>query len=161
VRDVLPSAAAIYAGLWIATLVGAAAGVLVGGAAPGGGRSAGISLFASALGTNARLLAVLALAALLVAALPAWRPVLDAVVGALALVNPIAVGAALGAGGPDVALAVPQLPFEWAALAGGLALYVRARRRSLAARTWIQAGGAVVALLVLAAGVEAWAPELG
>jgi hypothetical protein len=141
--------ARLCAALWLVVLVGAVAGRVVGGAvatqeaAPRGGRLAAAVLLA-----NARLIAVLLVAAVLVTRVPQWRPIVDAVIGALLGVNALAVGGAIGAGGSEVVGSLAHLPLEWAALAVGLRSGLR----------W--AAGSLV-LVVLAAGVEAWVPVLG
>jgi hypothetical protein len=155
-------AAGLYAALWLALLVGAAAGRVVDGARPvPAGTSGGGGLIASVVATNARLIGVLALAAVLVARVPAWRPPLDVVVAALLAVNALAVGAVVGTGGREVARSLAHLPLEWAALAAGATLYAAARRRALRLRAGLCWAMAAVALVVVAAGVEAWAPPVG
>jgi hypothetical protein len=152
----------LYAALWFATLFGAVAGWLAGGAvSPERRAQGGLPLFATTIATNGRLLVVLALAAVLVGVVPAWRLPLDILVVALALLNTTAVGSAIGAGRGTVALSLPHLPLEWAALATGLALYLSARRGIPTTRVCLVTGASAAGLLVLAAAVEAWARELG
>jgi hypothetical protein len=155
-------AAGLYAALWLALLVGAAAGRLVDGSrALPVGTSGGGGLFATVVATNARLIGVLALAALLVARVPAWRWPLDVVVAALLAVNALAVGTVVGAGGRELARSLAHLPLEWAGLAAGATLYAATRRGALSLQVGLRWAIAAVALVVMAAGVEAWAPLVG
>jgi hypothetical protein len=155
-------AAGMYAALWLTLLVGVAAGRVVDGsrALPVSSTGSG-ALVARVVATNARLIGVLALAALLVARVPAWRPPLDVVVAGLLAINAFTVGAVVGAGGREVARSLAHLPLEWAALAAGATLYTAARRGALRLSAGLCWSAVAVALVALAAGVEAWAPAVG
>ncbi len=80
------------------------------------------------LTTNARVLGVIALAALSVRHVRSLALALDVLVLALAAGNATLVGAAIGAYGPQTAPWLAHLPLEWAALATTLAAYVHIRR---------------------------------
>jgi hypothetical protein len=159
----LRGAAVLYAALCVTLVAGAVGGRVIGGLAalPLGASRSGGGLFVSVAATNGRLIGVLALAALLVARVPEWRGPLDVAIGGLLAVNALAVGAAIGVGGHDVARSLAHLPFEWAALAAGATLYAGARNGALSVRVGASWVAVAVALVVLAACVEVWAPPVG
>jgi len=83
---------------------------------------------------------------------PLARRAADSLVVGCALANSLPVGAALGAYGTRLLPYIPQLPLEWAALAGGYCSWIRQRREPLNARqrlTWL----ALTAVLVIGAAV--------
>jgi hypothetical protein len=81
----------------------------------------------------------------------AWRSVADVAVAASALANVLLVAAALGGYGPALLPYVPQLPFEWAALAVGYGSWTVERRQPLANSERLRLLG-VLSLALLAAG---------
>jgi hypothetical protein len=87
-------------------------------------------------------------------------PLLDAVVTLGLVANVGLVGLALGVYGSSLLPWLPHVPFEWAALAIGLAAYLRARRLAPRVRDVARAGALAVVPLVLAAVIEAWATPL-
>ena len=87
-------------------------------------------------------------------------PLLDALVALGLAVNAGLVGLALGAYGSALLPWLPHVPLEWAALAIGLAAYLRARRLAPRVRDVASAGALAVVPLVLAAAIEAWATPL-
>jgi hypothetical protein len=126
-----------------------------------------VSIFAA----NARLLAAVIAAAVIVQS--AWcgrlaaprAPLACAVVAALdtllalqVALNVLIVGAALGAYGTRMVAAIlPHGPFELAAFAFALALYLRARRHRLAPRRIATTAAACLGLLAFAAVLETYA----
>ena len=152
----------VYVGLWGVTAVGVVAGSLVGGArTPRVAGRTGDALFVHVLVTNARLVGAIALAALAVVAVPLWRRAVDAVVAGLLAANAVAVGAAVGATGPQVIAWLVHVPFEWGAFAVAAAVYLKARREPLRGRPLAAWAIGALGLVVVAAGVEAWGPRLG
>jgi hypothetical protein len=152
----------LYAALWLALLVGAVGGSLVGGSqAVSVNSSGGGELFERVVATNGRLIGVLALAAVLVARIPEWRRPIDVAVASLLGISALGVGAAVGAGGGEVTRSLAHLPLEWAALAAAATAYVTARRGALRLCAGLCWAAVAVVIVVLAAGVEAWAPALG
>ncbi len=71
-------------------------------------------------------------------------------------VNALLVGAAFGAYGPRLAWFVPQLPLEWAALAGGAAVWV-AREGPVTSRGRAEAAATIAVLVLAAAALETYA----
>lgn len=88
---------------------------------------------------------------------PRTRAALDALIGACALANTITVGAALGAYGSALIPYIPQLPLEWAGLAGGYGAWLIERARPLRGSERLALLSATVALLALAAASETYA----
>jgi hypothetical protein len=118
----------------------------------------------SILTTNLRILSAL-LAAAVIAELTrsprrlarAGQRVMDVLVAAAVVMNAALVGAAIGAyGGRMVAALLPHGPFELAAYALALGLFLRARTGALPAATLLRAGGWAAALLVVAALLETY-----
>jgi hypothetical protein len=82
----------------------------------------------------------------------------DTVLALEVAVNVLLVGAALGAYGARMAVAVlPHGPVELAAFARGLALYLNARHAPLAARDAVRVAAGCLAALALAAMLETFA----
>ncbi len=82
------------------------------------------------------------------------RRAADALVTACALANVLPVAAALGGYGWALLPYVPQLPFEWAALAVGYGSWFLERRHGLSARERLRLLGVLSGLLLAAAGLE-------
>lgn len=155
-------AARVYGGLWAATVAGVAAGALVGGTRPAPTIEVTTgALFVDVVATNARLVAAITLAAVMVAADLVWRAVLDVVIAAMLAVNMLAVGAAIGATGVQLTVSLAHLPIEWAAFAVATAAYLEARCGPVCARQVAARGFGALALVLAGAGVEACGPRLG
>ena len=75
-----------------------------------------------------------------------WRPGSPA--------NVLPVGAALGAYGPPLLAFIPQVPFEWAALALGASAWLMQRREPLAVREGLALFAVIGGLLLCAAVLE-------
>jgi hypothetical protein len=82
------------------------------------------------------------------------RHVADGVLLACIILNALPVGAALGAYGTAVLPYLPQLPFEWSAVALGASAWVAQRRRALAVRTRLGLFVLIVGVLFCAATLE-------
>jgi hypothetical protein len=153
---------AAYAALWSATFLGAVAGrVIRDGPVVTAAPTRGVPVMVNASVTNARLIAAIALAGLLVQRVRAWRRPLDVTVTTLVALNTVAVGAAVGSGGRGVARELVHLPLEWAALAAAVVLYGLGRRGALTWSTAARCAAASAGLLLFAACAEAWGPTHG
>ncbi len=82
------------------------------------------------------------------------RQVTDIVVAAWLTANVLPVGAALGAYGTPLLAYLPQVPFEWAALALGTSAWLLQRRDPLTAREGAALFALIAGLLVVAATLE-------
>ena len=158
-----PALTRAYAALWLATAAAAAAVATAPGAA-GAVRSAlrfdprprrgTLGDAIDIASTNARVAATLLAASVAVAAAPAVRHAFDIVVAVVTAGNTAVVGAAIGAYGAEALRWLPHLPLEWAALAGALAVYLRARLTGCQPGWCVAA--TVLALLGGAAGTEVY-----
>lgn len=106
---------------------------------------------------NARVLALILLAAIVARACPSARPVLAGAVWTTAATNAVLVGLALGSYGPAAARWLPHLPLEWSALAGALALFADTRENAPSTSTLLRGAGIVIAALAVAAAIEVYA----
>jgi hypothetical protein len=80
----------------------------------------------------------------------------DLIVSALVGASAIPVGLELGRWGPRLVPYLPQLPFEWAALALSVHAWVRARRGHPSIRQLAPLAATVLSLLAGAAALETW-----
>jgi hypothetical protein len=165
----LPRAfARAYAAVWAATLAGWLTVELLGGGARSDARELIGARLDASVNPPPRLGYVLALAAhnLPIAGWPLLLPVLgahrhriarlcvDALLAVALIVNAAPVGAALAVYGTRLLAFIPQLPFEWAALALGPGTWLCQRKRALAPRQALAVLGVIAALVVIAAALE-------
>ena len=109
------------------------------------------------LANNARALAApFALVLLGLARQRSGRWIRDLIVVAVAAVNAIPVGLALGRWQGRLIPYIPQLPLEWAALATALIAWLQARTGACTTRQLVPLAGVTLALLTTAAAVETW-----
>jgi len=157
--------ARVYLALWAATLAGAALTALL---AQGPARRVmGLALRAStnpspslghALALSAHNLPICAWPLLLgYLGLPSrsrWRSAAEVLVLGCAAANVAPVAAALGAYGAALAPYVPQLPFEWAALAVGYGSWACEREHSLTGGERLRLLAILAALALIGAALE-------
>jgi hypothetical protein len=82
------------------------------------------------------------------------RQLTDTLVAAWLTANVLPVGAALGAYGPRLLAFIPQVPFEWAALALGASAWLMQRREPLTIREGLALFAVIGGLLLCAAVLE-------
>jgi hypothetical protein len=82
------------------------------------------------------------------------RQITDTLIAAWLVANVLPVGAALGAYGPRLLAYIPQLPFEWAALALGASAWLMQRREPMTVREGLAMFAVIGGLLLCAAVLE-------
>jgi hypothetical protein len=82
------------------------------------------------------------------------RQIADTLIAAWLVANVLPVGAALGAYGLPLLAYIPQVPFEWAALALGASAWLMQRREPLTVREGLAMFALIAGLLLCAAVLE-------
>ena len=155
----LPGVLSAYATLWALTALVAGAARLAGvehRPTPSAHRHGSLHETLTIVATNARLAIILLAGAALVARARAWRPMLDAAIGALLVVNVGTVGVAIAVHGAAIAPWLVHLPLEWAGFAIATAAYGQARSAPLCWSQLQRYALAAAAALTLAATVESF-----
>jgi hypothetical protein len=130
---------------------------LGGSVAPHAALTGSVSDALTILANNARALAApFALVLLGLARQCSGRRITGLIVVAVAAVNAIPVGIALGRWQGRLIPYIPQLPLEWAALTTALTAWLQARTGACTTRQLAALAGVTLALLAAAAAVETW-----